>query len=257
MALSAPDVGTLRLCSAQWLAPRASRPVAPVWTGIPAAQRASRHACLAPSRPFNNAAGADTKADFLPSAATAEAPTSSAGPSPPASGEALIPQLQSLVRRLERAASYTEKVRSGVSYATTPSVDQLTAAIFVAVSSLLSDTSTLHLRLQLDIVLQEPEVRRFLNGTREGATVGRQLGLLPRKQAFVLACLPAIGQAHVLSVVPTSEHHACDAALTFCTLCPLLRVVAACCVLCAGRRALKLTCCNSAVRSPPLLQAWC
>jgi hypothetical protein len=52
-------------------------------------------------------------------------------------------------------------------------------------------------------VLSQPEVQAFLRGTREGATVARQLQMLPARQAYVLACLPAIGQQHVLSVLPT------------------------------------------------------
>lgn len=117
MALSTPDLSALRLFSAQWQAPRTARPVAPALAGISAAHPATRGtavACLAPSRPFNHAAGADgnAKPDFLPSAATAEASTSNAQPDPIASSAVLIPRLQSLVRRLQRAASYAEKVRA-------------------------------------------------------------------------------------------------------------------------------------------------
>ena len=38
---------------------------------------------------------------------------------------------------------------------------------------------------------------------REGATVRRQLGQLSPKEAYALVCLPAIGQAHVLGLIPT------------------------------------------------------
>lgn len=44
----------------------------------------------------------------------------------------------------------------------------------------------------------------FLN-TREGGYVGSQLRWLSPKEVYVLLCLPAIGQEHVLTLLPQGE----------------------------------------------------
>lgn len=59
--------------------------------------------------------------------------------------------------------------------------------------------------MQLSILLGESPVRQFLSATPAGAVVAKQLASLPPQQAYVLACLPAIGQQHVLSVLPQGE----------------------------------------------------
>eukprot|EP00887_Chlorella_sp_A99_P002643 scaffold6.g2643.t1 len=52
------------------------------------------------------------------------------------------------------------------------------------------------------ILKAEPAAKAFF-ATREGGTVARQLGQLGPKEAYCLAALPALGQAHVLGVIPT------------------------------------------------------
>lgn len=74
-----------------------------------------------------------------------------------------VAQLRALVRKLQTAAAYVDK---------------------------------------LDLLFQEDSVRRFFNGTRQGSVVRRALERLTPKDAFCLACLPAIGQEHVLSTLP-------------------------------------------------------
>ncbi|PSC72756.1 nucleotide-diphospho-sugar transferase [Micractinium conductrix] len=52
--------------------------------------------------------------------------------------------------------------------------------------------------------MRVPRVAAFFSRTREGQLLSRELRDLPPKQAFCLAALPALHQAHVLSLVPTS-----------------------------------------------------
>jgi hypothetical protein len=42
--------------------------------------------------------------------------------------------------------------------------------------------------------------------TRQGRIIAKHLTTLAPKEAYVLACLPAIGQEHVLSLLPTGAH---------------------------------------------------
>jgi len=55
--------------------------------------------------------------------------------------------------------------------------------------------------VQLAIVLAEGSVKRFFTSTTSGSAIKPLLSQLPSKLAYAIACVPAIGQTHVLKVV--------------------------------------------------------
>ncbi|KAL4457941.1 hypothetical protein ABPG75_012806 [Micractinium tetrahymenae] len=139
-AASAPQQPRRRALQCQAAAPRA-------FGGAPEPGRQQPPSALA-----SRAAAA---ADVLPAAVCL-------GEAPPIA-EQLV-QLQQLLARLGRAATYGEKV---------------------------------------EVLMNVPAVQAFFSRTREGRLVAREWSDLSAKEAYCLACLPALHQEHVLALIPT------------------------------------------------------
>lgn len=58
-------------------------------------------------------------------------------------------------------------------------------------------------RDKMEVVMTQPAARTFFSRTREGRLVARELADLSPKEAYCLACLPALHQQHVLAHIPT------------------------------------------------------
>lgn len=58
--------------------------------------------------------------------------------------------------------------------------------------------------------MAHPCVAEFFRRTPQGAQLAEQLAALSAKEVYVLLCLPAMGQEHVLSLLPPGELGWCE-----------------------------------------------
>ncbi|KAL4426976.1 hypothetical protein ABPG77_009537 [Micractinium sp. CCAP 211/92] len=56
---------------------------------------------------------------------------------------------------------------------------------------------------KVEVLMSVPQVQAFFSRTREGRLVAREWSDLSAKEAYCLACLPALHQEHVLALIPT------------------------------------------------------